>query len=301
VGSGLRLDQRKQVNTVQRTPTRSPVNTRKLTWTLTPLIVLATLTALAAPAGAYSYNSDYTYLGRYTHTPSKIVLPIKWNPNQTNKTITYAISAAACGKANTASWRSCVHDIQTALGRTAARTGFTYKYMGVSAFLPQNTSFFKTSQYKTTKGQAVELLIAIGNETPGASNYSNLLKGTRYTPWGVGGPTKWDNTCSKNPTSSVDKALITGSCSKAMIVRGLLIVRKDLTPGFKTTSSRGVILQHEIGHAMGLGHAGNPQDLMYPKRGTSRALDWNKGDIYALTQLGTRTGVNYPNSTQDLH
>ncbi len=57
--------------------------------------------------------------------------------------------------------------------------------------------------------------------------------------------------------------------------------------GFDGPWSHGLILMHELGHAMGLGHVHDPHQVMYSGRYPDlRVDDWGPGDLEGLRQVG---------------
>ena len=46
------------------------------------------------------------------------------------------------------------------------------------------------------------------------------------------------------------------------------------------------VMQHELGHLVGLDHVADPTQLMYSEGDPSRASDWGNGDVAGLNQLG---------------
>jgi len=77
-------------------------------------------------------------------------------------------------------------------------------------------------------------------------------------------------------------------------VSGLVVVDAEagLPAGFGYRFSDGLVLMHELGHLVGLGHVTDPNELMY----TSQRLagnpidDWGPGDREGLRELGRDAG-----------
>ena len=60
------------------------------------------------------------------------------------------------------------------------------------------------------------------------------------------------------------------------------------------SGTRGQLLMHETGHAMGLGHAeGDARQVMYPVMQDMPAV-WGNGDAAGLQQLGLQSGCLVP-------
>lgn len=68
-------------------------------------------------------------------------------------------------------------------------------------------------------------------------------------------------------------------------VSGALSVNLD-DPG--PPSYLKVLLMHELGHVLGLAHASDPGEVMYPY--TIRARDWGQGDLAGLAKVGRPAG-----------
>ncbi len=58
--------------------------------------------------------------------------------------------------------------------------------------------------------------------------------------------------------------------------------------GFEYPGDLGLVVQHELGHVMGLGHADVAGELM--GRSGGGATDWGSGDLEGLRQLGSSQG-----------
>jgi hypothetical protein len=50
------------------------------------------------------------------------------------------------------------------------------------------------------------------------------------------------------------------------------------------------VLRHELGHALGLGHAAQPNEIMYPSVGHSSPTDYQAGDRAGLQRVGASAG-----------
>ncbi len=78
---------------------------------------------------------------------------------------------------------------------------------------------------------------------------------------------------------------VTSRLDADQLVSGLIIVNTDahLVPGFANAMSIGPVLEHELGHIVGLGHVRAPFELMNPAPVVRR---WNVGDLAGLRRLG---------------
>ena len=70
------------------------------------------------------------------------------------------------------------------------------------------------------------------------------------------------------------------------------VTEEELPGGFGAGITRGRVLLHELGHVMGLGHAGNPAQLMYPELAeqTSSTATFGVGDATGLRLIGRDAG-----------
>ena len=74
---------------------------------------------------------------------------------------------------------------------------------------------------------------------------------------------------------------------------GLILIDADAVsvPGFSTTEAHGLVLLHELGHVMGLGHVRDRDQLMYsgPHR-IAKVGGFGDGDLEGLRRLGVDAG-----------
>ncbi|KLR59940.1 Matrixin [Actinobacteria bacterium IMCC26207] len=73
---------------------------------------------------------------------------------------------------------------------------------------------------------------------------------------------------------------------------GLVLDLEDLgthlaEPG--GTQAVTALIQHELGHMVGLGHVNDPAQLMYSQRSPSSPINWGAGDLAGLHALGNGT------------
>lgn len=82
-------------------------------------------------------------------------------------------------------------------------------------------------------------------------------------------------------------------------VSGVLILNVDavdadgrrLANGFGEGASWGRVMIHELGHLLGLGHVGSPQEVMYDDLGVQRGrAEFHSGDLAGLRALGREAG-----------
>jgi hypothetical protein len=81
-------------------------------------------------------------------------------------------------------------------------------------------------------------------------------------------------------------------------VSGVVVINASagLEDGFDRAPSMGTVLQHELGHAVGLGHILDPFQLMSP---VPVVTDWGRGDLAGLEELGEGPCLDVP--TAEVH
>ena len=159
-------------------------------------------------------------------------------------------------------------DTQAAVARVAQETGLTFVYDGPTSTIP------------TKKGPRPDGITVAWAAKGSGKGKSDLLPGG--STLGVGG---W------NVAYTVaDK---TGAISNVHIVNGfvLLDTRSNKLPrGFadRKGGTRGELLEHELGHAVGLGHVSDKSQVMYPKLGPHTSF--GAGDKAGLRKVGKAAG-----------
>ena len=73
------------------------------------------------------------------------------------------------------------------------------------------------------------------------------------------------------------------------ITSGFVVIDSDAYR-FRSTQVQTATLLHELGHAVGLNHAKQPQEVMYPVISDSTANHYNAGDLTGLRLVGRSAG-----------
>jgi predicted Zn-dependent protease len=84
-------------------------------------------------------------------------------------------------------------------------------------------------------------------------------------------------------TSASDQAYVTG---EVVFDRDLSLVH----PGFGAGLSRGNLVQHELGHVVGLDHVQDRAQVMFPSISDKSPDGYGAGDRAGLAQLGAQAG-----------
>lgn len=199
----------------------------------------------------------------YTLTTNSDRSVVRWNPCAA---IHYSVNAALA-----ADPAGALADTEAAIAKVAAASGLTFVYDGSTAVVPTH------AWLDGGGGTSSSLVIAWAPNGRGAGQ-SDLF-GTDAD--GEGGWTE----------SGVSKD---GKTWTWQIKRGFVVVdptgAADYTPGFGAGQSRGVLLMHELGHAVGLGHVDNQRDVMFPVITAASRAQWGPGDLAGLAQVGKAAG-----------
>lgn len=164
-------------------------------------------------------------------------------------------------------------DVKQAIVILGAQSGLTFINDGSSGEIPQSSYGVGSSP-----GNRPPLLIAWAAPGTGAGR-SNLLPGLPVV--GVGGPV-------------IAKWTIGGVTNPFQVITGKVVLDSSasLTPGFgpNVASSRGQLLLHELGHAVGLTHTNDKVQVMYPSLHSSPITDYAPGDRAGLARVGSAAG-----------
>ncbi|HEX7106687.1 MAG TPA: matrixin family metalloprotease [Acidothermaceae bacterium] len=198
----------------------------------------------------------------YTVTTNRDGSVVRWNPcAPIHYTVNAALAADPVG---------ALADTQAAIARVAAASGLTFRYDGPTTMAP-------TRAWLDGGGASSGLVIAWA--LPGSqAGQSDLFGGDAD---GEGG--WWESGVSKD-----------GQAWSWQIKRGFVVVdptgSAGYAPGFGPGESRGVLLMHELGHAVGLGHVDNRRDVMFPVITSSSRAQWGPGDLAGLARIGKPAG-----------
>jgi hypothetical protein len=222
-------------------------------------------------AGASADSSDFKL--SYQKLPDGRNVVARWNPCQV---VTYRVNPTYLS-ANSAARSRGVSEVKEAFRRASLATGITFKYAGLSAQIPRNTSSSRWHQ----RQNSAEIVVAWVNQTKSASR-SNLLgrSGSGYSA-GTGGYAfkYWK-------VGSAPWAGVTG--------RGFVVLdarqNGKFTPGFGRGATRGSLILHEIGHSLGLMHVGVRSQTMYPSVVSRSTTGYSSGDLAGLRRVGRSAG-----------
>jgi hypothetical protein len=180
----------------------------------------------------------------------------RWNPCTT---IGYRVNARHAT-------RGAVKDTKRAFHRMAQATGFTFAYRGTTRGVPSSgTNDWYPRDTQVVVAWAKPSQSSLLSSYPKAAGVGAAMARTGYFN-GDGSSTN-------------------------LISRGMVVINSTMKQraGFGNGLTRGDTLLHEIGHAMGLSHAGADEQMMYAYL-TRSAARFGRGDLHALEARGSKLG-----------
>jgi len=196
----------------------------------------------------------------------------RWNPCQ--DAITYQVNLDGLPVHG---HRAMLAKIRRSFQKLHAATGMTYRYRGVTDFVPQQDNLAE---------QPAEIVVAAVPRqdtdielTERSLGYGGALWSTWYGPQGEG----------------------------AAIMRGYVLLEataiQELRGGWGRGNRQTNVILHELAHASGLGHADSSREQMFPTLSPTSPAGYRAGDRAALARVGVEAGcIDVPQtlSLQDL-
>ncbi|WP_426564363.1 matrixin family metalloprotease [Angustibacter sp. McL0619] len=223
---------------------------------------------IVGEAGAASSTSSasrhYGFLSRQGNSRAPVA---RWNPCTS---IGYRVNPTGGGSGATA-------EVKVAAARLRASTGLPLVYRGTTRVVPG----------KGTAAYPNDTQIVIAWSKPGVTRYLPRARQGQYAVAGYGGGS-WS----------------TGYDAKdrkwGRFVRGYVVLNGTYHfahgfgagPRYGWQGTRGQLIMHELGHAVGLDHTSDRSQIMYPTMTRKRAV-YGAGDRTGLRYLGRANGCLY--------
>jgi len=226
--------------------------------TIAASAVAGALLALAIPVTpAYATtippstrHAPYSYLATQ---PRNAKAPVRWDPCTVHR---YKIVSGGTDATVRASLRAAV-------ARLSKASGIPLVYAGITSVMPRRAS-------AGTLPRAAGADIVLAFARPGSGRGRTDLLPSTNTLLGVGGAYyTWVGT------------------KPAWFVSGYGVFDVRRVP--RTAAGRTRMFEHEVGHALGLGHVGLPSDVMYPVQ-SSTSVTWSTGLAHGLLAVGRPAG-----------
>jgi hypothetical protein len=233
--------------------------------TLTAAVGLATMVIPMSIATAASGDpSKYAFEGR-----GQDGLPARWNPCQV---VRYKVNLS--GLRDTQG----LADVQNAVSRLAGASGLQFRYDGTTTYVPQHGVF------------PTDTDIGIA-----------FVKRTQSNELGTAGI----DAVGEYAATSTDAYNAAGQSTYKMTNASVVLDAASPNPpgstGNATYISRVQVLEHELGHAVGLDHVFNDDfEVMSPDGSGGNLVknsNWGAGDLNGLKRVGTAYGCIYPDAT----
>lgn len=210
--------------------------------------------AVTGPHASYALSTE--------RMPDGSTVVLRWNPCQT---ITYKVNVAMLPSR----LRPVVlGEVRSAFTRLAKASGLRFAYRGTTSEVPRSSGL---------DAQSAEIVVAVttSSRTDFPIGGGTLGYGGRAWYW-------WWHGAGARMTYG------------AAITRGFVVLDvngvRGLRAGFGRGLGRGNLILHELGHAVGLDHAGATASLMYPELNSSSPNGYAVGDKAGLAKLGRRAG-----------
>lgn len=182
--------------------------------------------------------------------------PVRWNPCEP---IHYVVNVGSAPPGS-------LNDVQEAVQRTSAATGIAFAYDGLTNEIPVD----ERSPYQPQRYGDRWAPVLIAWVSPSQTDIPFEKDG--HTAAGVASPQLPDNS------------------RVAEYVSGWIAINAadPNPPGFAFYGDQGLVVQHELGHVVGLGHVKQWEELMEASGGG--ATDWGPGDLEGLKIVGRSAG-----------
>lgn len=180
--------------------------------------------------------------------------PFRWDPCSP---IRYQVDLAGMPE-------SVLDDVHEAVRLTADASGLRFEYRGLVE--------------RTSPLDLIETLDFVSSAADGPLGWSPVL----IT---FGSQEVFDRMGAPREAAGVGMP-VTSRYDPDQFVSGLIVINADLplASGFEHVASLGPVVEHELGHVVGLGHVLHPGQLMFPAPIVRR---WNDGDLTGLRRLGS--------------
>lgn len=210
----------------------------------------------ASPAGVTTSSSSGDTGYRLSSANGQV---IRWNPC---RVITYQVNMTGASA-------GALIDVQGTMSRLATANGLSFRYLGSTGAIPQKAWL---SSWPTTTADIVVAWAYAG------TGRSTILPSTAA---GEGG---WTSTGAYTPAGSI----------VWQIRHGFVVLNRAsnsaMRPGFGAGQTRGELLLHEVGHAVGLQHTSATTQIMYATLQARSTTAYGWGDLMGLRRVGRGAG-----------
>jgi hypothetical protein len=162
-----------------------------------------------------------------------------------------------------------VDDVLEALRQLGTATGLTFTYDGTTSYVPTSSN---------TANRPAPLVIAWADRGTGSGQTDLVQSGAIAEGGWNSSAVSTDGGRTWNWKISSGFVVVDPSASSA------------LTSGFGTGATRGALLLHELGHAVGLQHVSDQGQLMYPTLTSTTVGSYGAGDLAGLAKVGASNG-----------